>query len=364
MKNFNPIINRDYLMKRMGDPSQLAGTRRYELLEGRAKGVEAIDFRTGTGLFFTVLPGRGMDIAWAEYKGVPIGYISKTGVVSATSYDQEGLGWLRSFFGGLLTTCGLSNVGAPCEDNLPIIGDQSFGLHGRISNTISDNVCVKSEWQGNKFIIETEGRMRESIVHGENLTLTRHIQTNLGSNKLQIHDIVRNDGFQTAPLMILYHFNIGYPLLDTSSEFVIDSSNIVAADDLSKERIGQYDKISEPELGALENLYFHQIEPDSSGFSYAGVVNHELELGMSIRFRPSQLKNLIQWKQMGQGEYVLGIEPGNCLPIGRQAMMRQGGLEYILPDEARKFDLEVEILDGKDVISQFCRQHGRNGRKL
>jgi hypothetical protein len=360
MKRFKPPIDRDYLMKRLGDLSQLAGTRCCELREGRGKGIAAVDFRTGSGLCFTVLPDRGMDIAWAEYQGVPIAYMSKTGVVSTAAYEQEGLGWLRSFYGGLLTTCGLSNVGPPSEDDLPIIGHQTFGLHGRISNIIAEHVCVKSEWQDDQYILMAEGRLRESMVHGENLTLTRRIQTNLGSNKIQILDLVRNDGFQKSPLMILYHFNIGYPLLDCSSEVLVDSSHTQAADERSKARIRQYHEVSEPEQGALENLFFHIPKPDKWGFAYAGVVNYELELGLSIRFNLAQLKILTQWKQMGQGEYVMGLEPGNCRPIGRQTLKRLDALEYLLPGETRRFELEIEILDGQDEINRFCCRFGKS----
>ena len=103
MKPFPIPPDRTHLMQRMGDISQLAGLKRHELADGKARGVEAVDFWTGSGFTFTVLPGRGMDIAWAAYKGVPVGYISKTGITSPAYYESEGFRWLRNFFGGLLT---------------------------------------------------------------------------------------------------------------------------------------------------------------------------------------------------------------------------------------------------------------------
>jgi hypothetical protein len=72
--------------------------------------------RTGAGLCFTVLPGRCLDIAWADYKSIGLTHITKAGVVAPQYYEKDKLGWLRTFFAGLLTTCGLFNVGWPCKD--------------------------------------------------------------------------------------------------------------------------------------------------------------------------------------------------------------------------------------------------------
>ena len=42
----------------IGDLSQVAGIKHYELRSGRAKGTEAFDVRTGAGLAFTVVKSR------------------------------------------------------------------------------------------------------------------------------------------------------------------------------------------------------------------------------------------------------------------------------------------------------------------
>ena len=80
-KLFGNEVCKESLMKRIGDISQVAGVRTYTLREGRAEGVKAVDVRT-QALNFTVLMDRGMDIAWADYKGTPISYISSTSVCS------------------------------------------------------------------------------------------------------------------------------------------------------------------------------------------------------------------------------------------------------------------------------------------
>ena len=108
---FNGKYTRNELMKRVGSVNQLGGIKRYELSEGMEKGVEVIEFRTGSGLTFRALPGRGMDISLAEFKGAPLAWLSHTGEKAPEHFAPDGLGWLRSFFGGLLTTCGLTYMG-------------------------------------------------------------------------------------------------------------------------------------------------------------------------------------------------------------------------------------------------------------
>ena len=51
--------------------------------------------------------------------------------------------------------------------------------------------------------MKISGMIRESIVFGENVTLTREIRTKLGENKIIIKDIVENCGFESQPLMLI-----------------------------------------------------------------------------------------------------------------------------------------------------------------
>lgn len=353
MKDFEIRRDREFLMKRMGDISQLAGAKRYELLDGKAKGVEAVDIKTGTGLEFTVLPGRGMDIAWAGFRGVPVSYISKTGIVSPAYYESDGMNWLRSFFAGLLTTCGLSNVGGPCEEEDELLGMQKYGLHGRISNSAADNVCVSEEWQDNDYIITVSGRLRESVLHGENLSLRRVISAKMGENRLTVRDVVENEGFKENPLMLLYHINFGYPILDDGSRLVCSSADITPNDSLARGNLDIYDAMNAPEKGARENLYFHDLNAAGDGTAYAGLINERLELGAYVKFNKAQLPKLAQWKQLSEAEYVLGIEPSNCYPVGRVEQRKRGGLEYLKPGEKRVFELEIGLLTDLKQITEF-----------
>jgi hypothetical protein len=127
-------LSREHVLRRIGHVAQVGGTRHYTLRDGRSKHVDAIDVDAGSGLCFTVLPDRGLDISLASYKGLNLVYLTPNGEAHPAFYEPEGLGWLRTFFGGLLTTCGLTYLGAPGID-----GEQPLGLHGRYSwRTISN----------------------------------------------------------------------------------------------------------------------------------------------------------------------------------------------------------------------------------
>ena len=125
--------------------------------EGRGRGISAIDFDTGGGLRFTVLPDRGMDIAGCSYNGTNLVYLTPNGEVHPAYYEPQGLGWLHTFFGGLLTTCGLTYLGAPGRD-----GNEDLGLHGRYATTPARQVCDLSGWHGDQYVLEATGVMEEA----------------------------------------------------------------------------------------------------------------------------------------------------------------------------------------------------------
>jgi len=55
---------------------------------------------------------------------------------------------------------------------------------------------------------------------------------------------------------------------------------------------------------------------------------------MKLEYRRAELPYLIQWRQFGCGEYVLGLEPGNCFPEGQSAMEHKGMLRRLEPGES------------------------------
>ena len=344
---------KEFLRKHLGSISQLGGLKRYRLVGGRADGVEAVDVKTGAGLSYTVLPGRGMDIAWADYKSTPISYMSATGVSAGAYYEAEGMEWLRNFFAGLLTTCGLSNVGGPCQDMHSVIGERKYGLHGRISNIPAEQVGVKEGWVAGRYEMSVFGKMTESIVHGEVLSLKRTVTSVLGENIIRIHDEIENEGNAETPMQVLYHMNLGYPILSEHTRLLIASESVKGASDLAEKEIDKYDTFNAPVLATEERCYFHQVKSNADGKTCLAVVNDALALAVVFSYKPEQLPCFTEWKMLNEGVYVLGIEPGNANPIGRVNSKERGVLQTLAAGETKTVDLEIEIIAGKEEIKRL-----------
>lgn len=342
---FGQVLTKRELMKRVGDISQIAGATSCELRYGRATGVPAIEVKTGSGFRFTVLPGRGMDIAWADYKGNSIAFVSKVGVSSADLFEEPGLGFLRNFTCGLLTTCGLTYMGAPCIDE-----GKPLGLHGRISNTPAEDICITQEWEEDEFVIKLRGKVRESSMFGENLTLTREITTRLGEKKLRIRDRIENCGYDRQPLMLFYHFNFGFPIVSEHTVLVGSPTQVRGRDARAETGLENYGSFQNPEHGFTEQVFYHDLKPASDGTVWCGLLNPNLGThgtGVYVKCRKDQATHFGEWKQMGEGDYVVGLEPSTWYPEGRAEARRRGELKFIEPGEVKTFDLEVGVFEGE-----------------
>ena len=341
---FGKTYSRDNLHRRVGDMSQLAGIRSMTLNDGNESDVRALDVYTGSGLRFTVLPERGLDIADAEWNGASLAWHSSTGITHPAYYEPEGLGWLRGFYGGLLVTCGFMNVGVPNED-----GGEQLGLHGRASNLPAKQVYYETEWQGDEYILRVSGKVRETRVFGENVLLTRTITTKLGSQTMAIKDVFENQGFAPTPLMVLYHINTGFPLLDEDSELLINSE-ITPRDAEAQKGVAVAKRGAPPTPDFKEQVHQHRVTPEPDGWATATLVNRQFNggqgLGLSVRYRPEELPYFWQWRMVGEGTYVMGLEPANCQVLGRAEGRRQGRLPILAPGEQKTHQLEIGVLTG------------------
>ena len=339
---------------KVGDMSQIAGLRRYEFTEGKAKGVEAVEIHTGSGLELTVLPGRGMDIAWISYRGVPLSYMSKTGIVSPTHYESYGMNWLHSFFAGGLTTCGLLNVGGPEKVMHPVIGEREYGLHGRISNAAAEQVSLFEDYENGIYKMKVSGLVKEGILHGESLTLRREITTEFGKSEFPIRDTVTNRAATPQDIMLLYHINIGYPLLDNGAKLICDSKTVIPQSEEAAAEIAETCEYKDPVQGIGERCYAHDINTDSNGNVRVGFVNSNLELGVELCYRKDQLPCFNHWKMLNTKEYVVGLEPCTALPQGYAKAKENNTVITLLPGESKVFEITYKILDGADELGGIC----------
>ncbi len=337
------MTGKQQLLPLVGDPRQIAGVVPFTLMEGKSAGVACLEVYTGSGLRFTVIPGRGMDIGKADYKGINLSFMSATGVVSSVHHEAPGLGWLRSFYGGLLETCGVTNAGSPCED-----GGRSYGLHGRLGNTAAESVSISQAWDGDVYRLEVRGSVREACALEENLLLTRTIATELGAKTLILQDTVENAGFSAQPLMMLYHFNLGYPLFSPQAELAAPVGEVSGAtEDFRSAALFQ-----DPQAEHDGEQHFYRLRGGRDGNTLVALMNRTINagngLGVVLRFNLNELPCFTQWKMLRKGFYMLGLEPGTVIPEGRKSARAQGRLPMIGGQESRRVRLEIQIIDTSD----------------
>lgn len=350
-------MSKEELLKRVGDISQLGGVRLGELSDGPERGVRFAQVITGGGLDYTVLIDRGLDIAWTFYRGVSISWRSATGNLHPAFYEPEGLGWLRGFHGGLMNTCGLTYAGAAGEDvsTHPFLEKENFGLHGRTSYTPASRVWADGSWQGDDYIMWVQGQVKESIVFGDKLTLYRKIWSRLGEKSIHLEDQIVNEGWSPAPFMILYHINIGYPVLQEGSRLLLPAERTVPRDAEAEKGKDEWSIFPDPQKDFFEQVYLHVPKELEDGKCSSFLLNENMGLGVYIKFEKQTLPYLTEWKMVGEGEYVLGMEPGNCFPLGRKKEREAGRLVTLKPGESRKINLEIGIAEGEKEIEQFKR---------
>lgn len=340
------------LTNRVGDISQIAGVRRSVLVEGKEKGVEVVDIRTGGGLAFTVVPSRALDIASADYRGVPLAWRSSAGVVAPEYYDEKGLGWRKNFFGGLLTTCGLANVGTPNVDD-----GEELGHHGRISNQPARNVHADARWEGNQLVMVAQGQMRDTNPRKYDFMMTRNVTAKLGENRLFISDVVENVGSTESPFMFLYHINVGFPVVDEGSELIVPVHKTTPRDAEAEAGINDRFRFHAPVAGYKEQVFYHDVVEDENRHAWVGLVNKRFNdghgIGLYVKYHKSQFPNLVQWKMMSEGTYVVGIEPANCHVEGRARERERGTLHFIESGGRRHFETEIGVLTNLHEIEAF-----------
>lgn len=324
----------------MGRIDQIASIRRLTYEDGKGRGMRVLDFNNGSGLSFSVLPDRGMDIGQASYKGIGLAWLSCNGDAAPQFYNEDGIEWLRTWGGGLLTGCGLANVGAPNERD-----GERHGLHGRISHTPAEEVNTAAAWSedGSAYTLCASGRIRHSRVFGDKLVCTRHISTALGENSITVRDTVENQGFAPVPFMLLYHINLGWPLIDDGVTLEAPEHQITPQTDHAAAHLADWDKATAPVPGFAEQVFYHDLPADERGLAAMRVVNNRLGLQLEVSYRVAELPYLIQWKMMGQGEYVMGLEPANCYPEGQSRMAERGMLRQLEAGEKTETFLRIAV---------------------
>lgn len=317
-------------LQRVGSLDQVARIESVVESDGPARGTRRLHVVNGGGLEFDLHPDRALDLGAATFDGVPLAWLSSTGFPGPGSYEPRDRGWLRTFGGGLLTTCGLDSFGPPVDDE-----DGSSGMHGRVGNLPARVTGADASAER----VMVCGTVRQTGVFAENLVLHRRVTTAVGSAALSVEDTVTNEGSSSSPHMVLYHVNLGWPLLDEGCVVQIPHATVEPRDADAQEGWGNRYEIGAPIPGFREQVFIHRAGSERS----ATVTNQARKLRFSLRFSDS-LPAIFEWKMTATQHYVLGLEPANTPEIqGRAAARAAGRLPRLEPGERVDYRIELEL---------------------
>ena len=319
--------------------SAIAGLRPFLYEDGRLRGMRGIDGWTGSGLRFTLWPDRALDIGPAWFNDKPVSW-QHPGLGTPAHFEPTGLGWLHTFGGGLLTTCGLIHIGAP-----DTYQGQHFGLHGRIAHLPAENLRIWQEWRDEDYVLVVEGEIRQSVLFGENLLLKRRYETALGRKVLTLKDAVINEGSQPTPHSLLYHCNIGFPIVSPDSHLIVEDERIEPRTAAAAAGIENHARFDQPQPGYEEQVFFHYPRVDPDGYAQAKLINPNLQFGIQLRWLAESMPVLTQWKMMGSGEYVCGLEPATHAMAPWEELEEKGLPRTLAPCEEVQYELSLKIIE-------------------
>lgn len=263
--------------------AQIASLRRYELTEGAERGLRVLDCDNGK-LRFLLNESKALDIMQLYHEGQNVSFISKNGFCARETP------FASRFEGSMLYTCGLDNVGARegCE------------LHGSHHNTPAK--VTRAECSEAGILVEAE--MSETELFGRNLAFRRRVFSAVGSDTLEICDTLENRGAREEEYCLLYHVNVGYPMLDEGAELVDDAEEVIPRTPWAAEHLAERRQMGASVDNEEEMCYFLRLKTPA-----VSLVNKALGKTFSLAWSGDTLPHFVEWKSMASGDYALGLEP-------------------------------------------------------
>jgi hypothetical protein len=139
-------------------------------------------------------------------------------------------------------------------------------------------------------------------------------------------------------------------VVDEGSELLLPASSL-PSDDSS--RI-DYRRLVAPEANFVEQDFEHDLAAEEDGIVPVAIVNRELGLGVYQLFDRAQFPHHFVWRMLGEGTYVVGIEPSTNRLAGRLDARKRGELIHLRPGDRRTYDLELGVLEDEPQIERFA----------
>lgn len=318
----------------VGHPDQLACARASVSGLDGGGAQRALDLQVAGGLSARVRPDRGLDIAGAWFAGLPVAWLSRVGEATAAAPGVDA--WTARFGGGLVTTCGMQNVGLPSEGH---------GQHGAFSSISARNVGAElRRASGQELELVVSGVVEEGDALDVHLRCVRQITTRTGRGLLTLSDTVTNLGSRSLPAPLLYHVNLGAPLWSPGGRVrVPPGTRTVPRDEDARVALDAWDVAPAPSAGAVERVFEHVLPDDPDAPAEIRVNNETVGLTATISWDRTTMPRVHQWVHPRSGVYVLGIEPANCSVRGRAVDRAEGRLPVLEPGESRTTSLQVAV---------------------
>jgi hypothetical protein len=319
------------LRRRVGHPDQLYGTRLTRIVDGPGDGIRTLHVWNAAGLRCELLVDRGFDLYRLEHRGQPVQWTGPPGLRSRFAYEPQGWGWLRNFHGGLLMTCGLEHVLLPIdrptpEYQVPVDEPVHFGLHGRVANEGATLVAHEIVEDADEPLIRIRGRVVQASIFRESLWLERTVEIPLLAPTIRLRDVVVNAGFAPTHHELLYHVNLGYPLIDDGTTVRVPGGEPIVA--------------TRPQAAFAEVVTEHDMA-SADGQRAEVIVESAAGRVLSLRYSSASLPHFYVWYMMGEGAYAIGLEPST---VGRDRADVTPDT-YLQPGERCSYELEFSIAD-------------------
>lgn len=322
----------DEVRRRTGSLAQVAGVEASVRSDGPDAGTRRLRLIAGD-LDVELLPDRGLDVGQVRHRGVPLAWVSPTG------WPRPGAsGFGASFGGGLVTTCGLLSFGPPSVD-----AEGEHPQHGRYS-ALSATI-TRAEVDGDAVVVE--GTVVEATVLGAHLELRRRVRLPLGEGRIELRDEIVNRGSRAVEPMVLYHVNLGWPVVDAGSVLRSPAARVTARDAAAEVGLSTWAEFPEPAAEYPEQVFAHEL-PGRERVS-AEVIGTS-GVGIRISFDTAVLPGMFQWRVAQEGGVVLGVEPATAATIlGREAARDAGLLRPLAAGGSWTLGLDIDVIRDASV---------------
>jgi len=329
---------------------------RYGIFSGGVSDrVEVIEVDTGS-VRAMILPTRGMGLWKIEKDGVDFCWKSPIcGPVHPNQvpiFDPSGIGWLEGF-DELVVRCGLESNGAPEHDEN---GRLLYPLHGRIGNLPAQSLSIEYDEASGR--LDVIGEVVESRLFIKRLRLRSRIRFQAGGSAISLLDDVTNELAKPTGMQLLYHINIGNPVLESGSVLEAPVSELAPKDALSASEIDRWNEFDGPQEKYSERVYFAELRADASSATTALLRSPNQDRGLAVSFNTQGLPKFILWKNTAATAdgYVAGLEPATNFPNTRSYEESQGRVIILQPEETVSFRVTIEPLTNREEVSSVSER--------